>query len=159
MRLGYPWLVRIAVCSDEPYGVHATIEREIERHGHQCLRFGAFGGGSEVAWATIAERAGRAIVDGDCSEGVFLCWSGTGISMAANKLPGIRAALCFDASTASAARIWNQANVLCLSNRMLSDDVAKEILEAWFETKADDRGAAGVQLMAEVDERWRKPAG
>ncbi len=150
--------MRIAVCSDEPYAVHATIQREIEAHGHEVVPFGAFGGGDEVAWPMLAEQAGKAIVDGDCDEGVFLCWSGTGISMAANKLPGIRAALCVDPGTASAARVWNQANVLCLSNRMLSEDIAKEILDAWFETPTDERGAAGVELMKEVDARWRKAA-
>ena len=148
--------MRIAVCSDEPYPVHATILAELEARGHECVAFGAFQTGAEVAWPSVAEQAARAIVEGDCTEGVFLCWSGTGISMAANKLPGIRAALCFDPGTVQAARIWNHANVLCLSNRLLSDDLAKEMLAVWFETSPDERGAGGVALMQSLDERWRR---
>jgi ribose 5-phosphate isomerase B len=76
--------------------------------------------------------------------------------MAANKIYGIRAALCRDAADVRACRIWNHANVLCLSNRVLSDDVAKELLEVWFDTDPTQQGDVGVQLLREVDARWRK---
>ena len=79
-----------------------------------------------------AYDAALAIVTHQCEEGIFFCWTGTGISIAANKIPGIRAALCTDTETARSARLWNHANVLALSNRLLSQDVAKEILAAWF---------------------------
>jgi ribose 5-phosphate isomerase B len=87
---------------------------------------------------------------------VFFCWTGTGISMAANKVPGVRAALCGDPGTAAGARVWNHANVLCLSNRTLSRDMAREILDAWFDTEPGERGAAGVSLLEAVDGRWRR---
>jgi ribose 5-phosphate isomerase B len=76
--------------------------------------------------------------------------------MAANKVAGVRAALCADPGAAAAARVWNHANVLCLSNRSLSDDMAKEILAAWFDTPAGDRGADGVARLLAVDARHRK---
>ncbi|HEX2734071.1 MAG TPA: RpiB/LacA/LacB family sugar-phosphate isomerase [Polyangiaceae bacterium] len=150
--------MRIAFCSDEPYAVHRVVRAELEARGHTVLDFGAMLDGGEHPWATVAAAAAQAIVTGECDEGVFFCWSGTGISMAANKLPGIRAALCTDAPTARAARVWNHANVLCLSNRGLSDDVAKEVMVAWFEPTSPEVGAKGVELLREVDERWRRPA-
>jgi len=149
--------VRIAFCSDEPYPVHQVIRDELQRRGHEVLAFGAPASGKEEPWAAVAEQAARAVASGTCDQGIFLCWSGTGISMAANKVAGIRAALCTDPKTAEAARVWNHANVLCLSNRLLSGDVAKEILAAWFDTGPGEEGAAGVALLREVDERHRAP--
>jgi ribose 5-phosphate isomerase B len=148
--------MRVAFCSDEPYPVHQVIRAELERRGHTVVPFGAIASGREEPWADVAEQAARAVADGSCDEGIFSCWSGTGISMAANKVPGIRAALCTDARTAEAARVWNHANVLCLSNRLLSSDVAREILAVWFETAPDERGAPGVRALAEVEARHRR---
>jgi ribose 5-phosphate isomerase B len=148
--------MKIAVCSDEPYPVHATIAEALRRRGHEIVSFGAFEKGPECSWVGVAERAASAVAFGDCEEGIFFCWSGTGICMAANKLPRIRAALCCDPGAARAARVWNRANVLCLSNRSLSDDMAKEVLEAWFEPLTDDRGAGGVREFEQLDRRWRR---
>jgi ribose 5-phosphate isomerase B len=147
--------MRIALCSDEPYPVHETIKQELTRRGHEVVPFGAVASGAEEPWAEVAERAALAVARGECDEGVFLCWTGTGISIAANKVPGIRAALCGDPGTAAGARVWNHANVLCLSNRTLSQDMAKEILAAWFDTPPGDRGAEGVRRLAEVERRQR----
>jgi ribose 5-phosphate isomerase B len=148
--------MRVALCSDEPYPVHASVRRWLEERGHQVEPFGAIASGADAAWATAAEEAAQAVASGRCEQGVFFCWTGTGISMAANKVAGIRAALCSDAGQASGARVWNHANVLCLSNRSLSDDMAREILAAWFDTDPGDRGAAGVAELAAVDERHRR---
>jgi ribose 5-phosphate isomerase B len=148
----------IAFCSDEPYPVHARVEQLLLARGHQLLKFGALQTGAEAPWALCAEQAAQAVASGACAEGIFFCWSGTGISMAANKVPGIRAALCTDAGTARAARKWNHANVLCLSNRLLSEDVAKEILEGWFEEYPRSVGQAGVQDLCAVEARGRAAA-
>jgi ribose 5-phosphate isomerase B len=148
--------MRIAVCSDEPYPIHATVRRLIEARGHEVVPFGSLASGREEPWAEVAEQAAQAVASGQCQEGVFFCWSGTGISMAANKVGGIRAALCTDPGMARAARVWNHANVLCLSNRLVSDDMAKELLAAWFDTPAGDEGAPGVQLLAAIDARHRR---
>ena len=82
---------------------------------------------------------------------MLCCWTGTGVSIAANKVPGIRAALCGDAETARGARRWNDANVLCLSLRATSEVVAKEILDAWFETGPDASEAANVAKVNAMD--------
>lgn len=148
--------MRIALCSDEPYPVHTVIRDLLTARGHDIVAYGSVASGQDQPFAQVAEQAAIAVQRGDCDEGIFLCWSGTGISIAANKVAGVRAALCSDPGTAHAARVWNHANVLCLSNRTLSDDMAKEILQAWLETDPGHEGDAGVALLAEVDARHRK---
>jgi ribose 5-phosphate isomerase B len=148
--------MRIAVCSDEPYPVHATVQRLLAERGHQTLAFGSVATGDEQPWAQVAEQAALAVASGQAEQGIFFCWTGTGICIAANKVAGIRAALCSDPGQASAARVWNHANVLCLSNRTLSDDMAREILAAWFDTVPGARGDDGVRLLAELDARHRR---
>jgi ribose 5-phosphate isomerase B len=135
--------------------VHNTVRVWLEEQGHQVVPFGSVVAGSETPWALAAESAAEAVACGDCDQGVFFCWTGTGISIAANKVPGIRAALCSDPGQAEGARVWNHANVLCLSNRTLADDLAKEILAAWFGTEPDGRGAAGVADLTTVEARHR----
>lgn len=153
---GLPWYaMRVAVCSDEPYPVHEVVCQLLEERGHEVQRFGAVLTGEEQSWAEVAEQAALAVARGDVDEGIFFCWSGTGISMAANKVHGVRAALCSDPGQVRAARIWNHANVLCLSNRTLSNDMAKEMLAAWLETEAGSEGAAGVDILRAVDARQR----
>jgi ribose 5-phosphate isomerase B len=151
--------VLIALCSDELYPVHAVVEAELLRRGHQVRKTGALTLGHEVPWAPAAEEAALLVARGACQEGIFFCWSGTGIAMAANKVTGIRAALCTDPGMARAARRWNHANVLCLSNRLLSTDMAREMLDAWFEPYPEDVGAPGVRELEGVEARQgRVPA-
>lgn len=147
--------MRIAFCSDEPTPVHGVVREFLEARGHEVVPFGSVATGAEAAWAPAAESAAQAVAGGDCAEGVFCCWTGTGISIAANKVAGIRAALCADATTAAGARVWNHANVICLSNRTLSPDVAREILTAWLDTPPGTQGAEGVALLDEVERRHR----
>ena len=137
--------MKIALVSDELYPVHNVVIDWLKEHGHEVELFGALKSGqAENSWVMPACQAAFAIQRGDCQEGIFFCWTGTGISMIANKTSGIRAALCTDAETTRGARVWNHANVLALSNRLLSQDVAKEILSAWFEDFDKQKGAAGV---------------
>jgi ribose 5-phosphate isomerase B len=146
--------MRFAVCSDEAYDVNEIAIKHLESAGHEAVRFGSLETGKEAPWAEVAGDAAEAISRGECDEGVFFCWTGTGISMAANKVPGIRAALCIDAETARAARVWNHANVLALSNRLCSPDLVKEILNAWLETRWDDRGDEAERTIAEIEKRY-----
>lgn len=148
--------MRIALVSDEPYPVHSTVREWLAERGHEVVPFGSVATGEESPWALAAEQAAEAVARGDCDQGIFFCWTGTGISMAANKVSGIRAALCSDPGQAAGARVWNHANVLCLSNRTLADDLAKEILQVWFDTEPGERGSAGVADLAGVDERHRR---
>ena len=147
--------MRIALLSDEPAEIHDLLKSLVASRGHELVEFGAIATGEDCPWAPVAEEAALAITQGDCDEGIFLCWTGTGISMAANKIPGIRAALCTDPETAAGARVWNHANVLCLSNRSLEPQSAEAILKAWFETDPGTEGAKGVTEMIALDGRYR----
>lgn len=144
--------MKIALVSDELYHVHTIVIDWLKEHGHEVVLFGALKSGKdEKSWVTPACQAIHAIQRGECKEGIFFCWTGTGISIVANKGPGIRAALCTDAETARGARIWNHANVLALSNRLLAQDVAKEILTAWFEDFDLQKGASGVAELRDFE--------
>lgn len=107
------------------------------------------------AWPDVAAAVAGAVTSGEADEGVLFCWTGTGVSISANKVPGARAALCGDAETARGAKAWNQANVLCLSLRTTTETVAREILDAWFSTPADPAEEENVNKVNSLDERYR----
>lgn len=148
--------MRIAFCSDEPTPVHEIIRAFLEALGHEVVAFGSVKTGREESWAAVAEEAALAVASGDCEEGIFCCWTGTGISITANKVGGIRAALCGDPGTARGARVWNHANIICLSNRTLSGDMAQEILTAWFDQSPRKEGAEGVAELMAIDKKHRR---
>lgn len=123
--------MKLAVGSDEATHLTTAVIEDLRQRGHEVELFGALGD-SPSQWARVGVEVGRAVASGRCDQGVLFCWTGTGISLAANKVPGIRAALCADAETARGARKWNDANILAISLRAVSEVVAKEMLEAWF---------------------------
>jgi ribose 5-phosphate isomerase B len=135
--------MRIAVAADERVGVASDVADDLRRRGHEPILHGALADGERRDWAWASEAAARAVADGRADQGIVCCWTGTGASIAANKVDGIRAALCGDAETARGARKWNDANVLALSLRTTSAPVLEEILDAWFATApSDDSGDA-----------------
>src|SRR3989454_12402409 len=125
--------MRIAVASDERTGVADAVVEELRRRGHEPLLHGALAEGERDDWAWASEAAARDVAEGRADQGIVCCWTGTGASIAANKVEGIRAALCGDAETARGARKWNDANVLALSLRRTSEAMLGEILDAWFD--------------------------
>lgn len=147
--------MKFAVCSDELYAINEFVIAELEKRGHEVIRFGALRSRREESYPCVAKEAALAIVNNECDEGIFFCYTATGITIAANKIRGIRAALCGDAETARNARIYNHANVLALSNRTLSEDIAKEILTAWLGTSYDERGNAYVAHLNAIDQEFR----
>ncbi len=144
--------MKIAVCSDELYPVNEFVVNELKRLGHEVVLFGALNSGNNELWIDVAKEAAESIQQRICDEGIFFCWTGTGISIVANKVPGIRAALCTDAPTARGARVWNRANVLALSNRLLTQDLAKEILNAWFEPVDDGEGDSVIDKIKDIEQ-------
>ena len=117
--------------------VPQLVVAELLKLGHDVTRFGAFGA-STAPWPKVAVDVATQVANGTTDMGVLFCWTGTGISLAANKVKGIRAAHCNDAETAAGARKWNDANVLAMSLRSTSEQVAKEILAAWFSTSPSE---------------------
>jgi ribose 5-phosphate isomerase B len=128
----------ISIATDELTGVAELLAEELEARGHEVIRHGALDGQERPDWAWASERAARDVAEGLASQAIVCCWTGTGASIAANKVPGIRAALCADATTAQGARRWNDANVLALSLRTTSQALLEEILDAWFAVPASD---------------------
>lgn len=126
--------MRIAFGSDLNNEVTEHIARRLRRDGYEVALFGALASEGD-SWTAAAHSVAQAVADGTADSGIVCCWTGTGVSIAANKVRGARAALCTDAATASGAREWNDANVLALSLRLLSSAVADEILDAWFSGK------------------------
>jgi ribose 5-phosphate isomerase B len=128
--------MRIAVAADEMTGVAELLPGELRRRGHEAVLHGAYSDAERADWAWASEAAARDVAAGRAEQAIVACWTGTGASIAANKVPGIRAALCGDARTAEGARRWNDANVLALSLRATSQAELDEILDAWFAASA-----------------------
>jgi ribose 5-phosphate isomerase B len=127
--------VRLSVAADELVGVAEEVVERLLQGGHDLTLHGALGRDERTDWAWASEAAARDVAEGRAEQAIVCCWTGTGASIAANKVPGIRAALCADAETARGARKWNDANVLALSLRVLSPAILDEILQAWFESE------------------------
>ncbi|MFC8195756.1 RpiB/LacA/LacB family sugar-phosphate isomerase [Streptomyces sp. NPDC060006] len=145
--------MRISVSSDMDEPVARALVAELRERGHEVLAHGALRPGADARWAMCSEAAARDVAAGRADRAVVCCWTGTGASIAANKVPGVRAALCTDAYTARGARRWNDANVLALSLRLTSGPLLGEILDAWFDAEAgedaDDR--ENVSHLAHLD--------
>jgi len=146
--------MRISIAADELTGVARALATQLQRRGHRTIAHGALGEGERSDWAWAAEAAARDVAEGRAEQAVVCCWTGTGASIAANKVPSVRAALCLDAATADGARRWNDANVLALSLRSTSEAELAEILDAWFAGQpsedADDR--ANVAHLSEIED-------
>jgi ribose 5-phosphate isomerase B len=145
--------VKVSVAADERTGLAEAVVEELRRRGHDPLLHGALSDEERDDWAWASEVAARDVADGRAEVGIVCCWTGTGASIAANKVAGVRAALCGDAETARGARRWNDANVLALSLRSTSEAVLGEILDGWFEGEpsADPDDVANVRHVDEID--------
>lgn len=143
--------MKIAIGSDEKCHLTDRVVALVKEMGHAVSLFGPLRDDAQD-WPEAARQVAEAVAGGTADEGILFCWTGTGVCMAANKVPGIRAALCDEAETARGARLWNNANVLCLSLRRLSEVKAKEILQTWFGTvyvpnEVDDRCLRQVEAL------------
>ena len=145
--------MRISVSSDMDEPVARALLGQLRDRGHDVVTYGALSPGDDPQWAACSEAAAREVATGSADQAVVCCWTGTGASIAANKVPGVRAALCTDAYTADGARRWNDANVLALSLRLTSAAALEEILDAWFATarSADPGDAANIAHLADLD--------
>jgi ribose 5-phosphate isomerase B len=123
--------VKVAFGTDEHTSLTETVRADLEARGHRVVA------AADGQWVEVGHAVGELVASGGCETGVLFCWTGTGASIAANKVPGVRAALCTDAATAAGARTWNDANVLVMGLRLTSPDLAREMLDAWFATDVD----------------------
>ena len=151
--------MKIAIGSDERNRLTDVIIEELQKREYEIIALGPLAN-EDGTWSEVARRVAESVASGEADEGILCCWTGTGVSIAANKVPGIRAALCDDAETARGARLWNNANVLCLSLRRTSEVVAIEILEKWFETQYEpnDEDDTCIAIVDNLDQRNRIPS-
>jgi ribose 5-phosphate isomerase B len=145
--------MRVAVATDERIGIAEAIVEELRKRGHEPIHHGALSDAERDDWAWASEAAARDVAEGRTEQAIVCCWTGTGASIAANKVPGVRAALCGDAQTAAGARKWNDANVLALSLRATSRAQLAEILDAWFDSEPspDTGDQANVAHLSEIE--------
>lgn len=146
--------MRIAVAADELTGVAGLLPQLLRGRGHEPVLHGAYADRERPDWAWASEAAARDVAEGRAEQAIVACWTGTGASIAANKVPGVRAALCGDAQTAQGARRWNDANVLALSLRATSEAELVEILDAWFASgaSAEDDDVANVAHLKKIEQ-------
>jgi ribose 5-phosphate isomerase B len=150
--------MKVVIGSDERNHLTDVIVAELEQRGYEVLRLGPLAGEAQ-SWSVVAQAVAERVADGEADEGIVCCWTGTGVSIAANKVPGIRAALVDDPQTAAGARKWNDANVLALSLRRTSEVMAKEILDAWFETQYEpnEEDDAAIGHVADIERKYTGP--
>jgi ribose 5-phosphate isomerase B len=148
--------MRIALGADDSTRLVDAVAEVLTAQGHDVTRFGRAAGDAE-AWAATARRVAEAVASGAHDLGIVCCWTGTGVSIAANKVPGVRAALCVDAETARGARKWNDANVLALSLRLTSEEIAKEIVGAWLSEPYANTEDESLAVLRALDARRPGP--
>jgi ribose 5-phosphate isomerase B len=135
--------MRVALGSDERTPLTDAVADDLRGRGHDVTLVGP-PGGEDKQWAQVGRELGELVASGSCQTGVLFCWTGTGASMAANKVLGVRAALCTDAATAGGARRWNDANIVVMGLRLTSAELAREMLDAWFSTEPDPAEAENI---------------
>lgn len=150
--------MKIAISSDEYLPIIDELIADIQQRGHEVLYFGPSKDEKAHDWPEVTLKAITEIKSGNAFEGIVLCWTGTGCTLIANKVPGIRASLCVDAETAKGARKWNHANVLGLSLRTTSLPILKEILAAWFDTpfSTDEWNLLQLKRVEEIEHKYFK---
>lgn len=144
-------MARVALSSDERTPLTDAVAADLERRGFGILPLGALRQQGTL-WTEASRQLAEAVAGGEATFGVLFCYTGTGASIVANKIAGIRAALCGDAPTAAGARRWNDANVLVLSLRSTTADVAREILDAWLTTAVDPAERATIAGITAIEE-------
>ena len=125
--------MRVAFAGDDENETTEAVVRALVEGGHEIVR-----PEDGASWPDLGRFVGRAVVDGRADFGVVMCWTGTGTAIAANKVPGVRAAVAWDPWIARGARLWNDANVLAMSLKRLAPDVAVEVLQAFLDTTESD---------------------
>jgi ribose 5-phosphate isomerase B len=139
--------VRIAYGADDENDTTRAVVAHLSARGHEVVR-----PATSDAWPDVGQSVGRAVASGEVDRGIVMCWTGTGTAIAANKVPGVRAALAWDPWIARGARLWNDANVLALSLKRLSPDVAVEIVAAFLDTtEPDAEEAANIARLTEIE--------
>ena len=147
---------RVVVGSDDLYPCAREAVEYLKRRGFEVLTEGALKTGRPEPWPIVAHEVALYVSRGLVDFGILVCYTGTGVSIVANKLPGVRAALCNDPETARGARLWNDANILAMSGRLVTEILAREIIDAWLSIKQPDPSEQeNIAKLKEIDEKYR----
>jgi len=143
---------KVAVGSDDLYPVVDFVIEYLKSKGFEVIPVGSAKTRKPEPWPLVGYEVGRLVASGVVDWGIVICFTGTGVSIAANKVKGVRAALCVDAETAKGSRLWNDANVLVLSGRLTTSYTAKEIIDAWLSiTTPDESEQSNINLLKILD--------
>lgn len=145
--------MRIAIGSDEKNYLTDHVVDLLKKRQIKLDLCGPLAG-KDLEWTDVAEEVAAKVAGGECDQGILFCCTGTGVTMAANKVPGIRAALCADAQTASGAKKWNDANILTMSLRATSPSVAEEILDAWFSSAVEEEEKENIRKVSKLEKKY-----
>lgn len=146
--------MRVALGSDHAgFQLKAVLASTLSEWGYDVVDLGTVDASRSVDYPDFGEAVGRRVVEGDCDMGVAVCGSGIGISIAANKVPGVRAALVHDATSARLAREHNHANVLCFGSRLIGELVAIDALAAWLNATPQDRHLGRIEKLHALEGR------
>jgi len=133
-----PAFRKVIVTADKPYDVAKFIVDYVRSKGCEVILMGALKNGNPVPWPDAGYMAAKSLARGEADTAIFICYTGTGVTIVANKVKGVWAAPCFDSQTAKLARLFNNANALTLSARLITEELAKEIIDAWLSVKEPD---------------------
>ena len=147
--------MKIVFGSDEKNHLTDFIIGELEKRNHDIVLHGPVAA-EDIEWTEVAQKVAESVASGESEQGIVCCWTGTGVSIAANKVPGVRAALCADSETAAGARKWNDANILALSLRKTSNALAGEILDAWFGSEKEKSEELNIEKVSEIEKKYSK---
>lgn len=147
--------MKIVFGSDMKNHLTDFIISELKKREHELTLHGPIAG-EDSEWTDVAREVAENVASGESEQGILCCWTGTGVSIAANKVPGIRAALCADAETASGARKWNYANILAMSLRKTSNALAGEILDSWFSSGPEKSEKGNIDKVTEIEKKYSK---
>lgn len=150
---------KVIVGSDDNYACAQEAVTYLREKGFEVVLAGYLRTGKPEPWPDVALEVASSVARGEAQFGVLVCYTGTGVSIAANKVPGIRAALCNDPMTARGARLWNDANVLVMSGRLVTNILAREIVDAWLSVNMPDPSEVhNIERLKRIDEKYRRPA-
>lgn len=143
----------VAVGSDDVYPAARAVVEYLEKKGFIVKRFGSILTGKPEPWPRVAIEVAETVARGEADWGVLICYTGTGVTIAANKVKGVRAALCNDPGTARGARLWNDANILSMSGRLVTDIMAREIIDSWLSVQSiDESEKENIDYLKRYDE-------
>jgi ribose 5-phosphate isomerase B len=145
--------MKISISADSLLGIAGHLAEWVRERGHVVRLHGALDPAANAQWAWASAAAATDVAEGRADQAIVCCFTGTGATIAASKIPGIRAALCTDAFTAKGARLYNDANVLGISLRLASDTVMQEMLDAWFATRPEQAQALNIDYVNGLDRR------